>query len=139
MSTSMCPRIIINRIEVKRLAGEAIHRRSGSSGMSWTDTWCFNEEGELVRKPKEEQGQLQRFAGSSLSRIHDSTIIQDEEIPEEQPTFHTCPASSSSSASILERSKSVGSSHVLPRTKHQQKPSSSFFKWIKKTLHKMKK
>lgn len=112
-------------------------RRQGSSGMSWTDSWAFNEEGVLVRTTSKDEGHGgQRFGGSALSRIHD---LQDEEeagASAAAAAASACPPS----PAALGRSKSVGSAPAASvNAPHQLKSGLGLLKWIKKTFSKFKK
>eukprot|EP00249_Psilotum_nudum_P009054 c21678_g1_i1 orf=857-1177(+) len=93
-------------------------RRQGSSGLTWADTWTVTEEGVLaIKRPKED-------------KTKDFTV----------PQFRTAdPRDTSSTSSVLDRSKSVGNS---PRTKVRphmhHKSASGIVKWLKKTFTKPK-
>ncbi|KAH7280438.1 hypothetical protein KP509_37G067600 [Ceratopteris richardii] len=130
-------------------------RRQGSSGLSWADTWIFTDEGMLVRTLEEHHCYHPvnlRFQGSSLSCIEDD---DGEAVGVAHKTVGAADGSASDRSSIgpgsshplypsasfsstvtdLQRSRSVGSSSV--HSLH--KPSSTaLFKWIKKTLHKVR-
>eukprot|EP00250_Pteridium_aquilinum_P016581 c23173_g1_i1 orf=404-832(-) len=126
-------------------------RRQGSSGMSWTDTWSFNEEGVLVRNTKEEAAaqQLhgQRFGGAALSRIHDLHLLDEEEasaaLPSSSSTSSTLPVTMNCpppSPARFSRSKSVGSlparPEPVPLARKPVKSGNRVLRWLKKAFSK---